>query len=165
MAVLLKFIYVQVYIASYKDIKLNEISRCTVENMNIEIPHWSAVYEPEKVKNIENTYGVDLNIDLKENMLIVSYGAELNSLDYNTLESSYRSRGKYIGFPVFKNIRKSAVYFYSCKAVPIMNTEVARFSPWYNGEYRKAQRPISVRQRCLWVGISDNQLKGGVIYD
>ena len=86
---------------------------------------------------LEDKYGVSIDVDLNKNMLIVSYGAELTGLDYNTLEPAYRSRGSYVGFPTFNNIQNNTVYFYKTKRVPLLNTEVAGYPPEYNGQYRK----------------------------
>ncbi len=86
---------------------------------------------------LKDKYGVSIDVDLNKNMLIVSYGAELTGLDYNTLEPAYRSRGSYVGFPTFNNIQNNTVYFYKTKRVPLLNTEVAGYPPEYNGQYRK----------------------------
>ena len=135
--ILVRIVYIGFYTASYKELELEEIDRCTDEGIYTETPYWTSVYKDKNVNALKDKYGVSIDVDLNKNMLIVSYGAELTGLDYNTLEPAYRSRGSYVGFPTFNNIQNNTVYFYKTKRVPLLNTEVAGYPPEYNGQYRK----------------------------
>ncbi len=134
--IIFRFIYVNLYVSAYREIQLIEINDYKSEEIYVENPYWQALYDEESINLLNKKYGTDINIDLKKYMLIVSYGAELEKLDYNKLEATYRDRGSYIGFPNYGDIQKNTVFFYQADYVPIMNTDVAGYAPEYNGKYR-----------------------------
>lgn len=134
--IIFRVLYMILYITSYKKIQLKEIYSYKSEEIYIETPYWYTVYDEESINMLVKKYGIDINVDLQNNMLIVSYGAELEGLDYNTLESTYRHRGSYVAFPHYGDIQKNTVWFYQSNSVPIMNTDIAGYSPEYNGKYR-----------------------------
>ncbi len=129
--------YKQQYFESYHQIKLTEMFVCTEQKEKNEIPHWATVTNFETLKNIENKYNINLgNIDFDKSMVIVSYGAKLEYLDYNSMESTFKTRNCYIGFPIFSNSQPDIIYFYIADYVPIIDTDVAGYSPDYKGKYR-----------------------------
>ncbi len=129
--------YRNLYISSYRSVEIKEICSYKNKEINIKSPYWISVYDYNTVNVLIEKYNIRLDdFDIKKSMLIVSYGAQLESLEYNKLESTYYSRGSYVGFPVFDNFDANAIYFYSATSVPIINTDVAGYSPDYSGKYR-----------------------------
>ena len=132
-----KHIYKDQYLNSYREIELREIAQCSDVFLASDYPHWTSLTNPETIKNIETKFGVTLsNIDLQSNMIIVSYGAELESIDYNVQESTFKDRGYYIGFPHYGKLESNTVFLYEAESVPIFDTDVAGFSADYKGKYR-----------------------------
>ena len=132
-----KYIYKDQYLNSYREIELRKIAQCSDVFLTSDYPHWTSLTTPEKIKNIEKKYGVTLsNINLQSHMIIVSYGAELESIDYNLQESIFKDRGYYIGFPHYGKLEPNTVFLYEAKLVPIFDTDVAGFSNDYKGKYR-----------------------------
>ena len=132
-----KHIYKEQYLSSYREIKLSKVAQCSDVFLTSDYPHWASLTTPETIKNVETKYGVTLNnIDLQSRMIIVSYGAELKSIDYNMQESTFKDKGYYIGFPHYGKSESNTVFFYEAESVPIFDTDVAGFSDDYKGKYR-----------------------------
>ena len=132
-----KHIYKEQYLNSYREIELREIAQCSDVFLASDYPHWASLTTPETIKNIETKYGVTLNnIDLQSHMIIVSYGAELKSIDYNVQESTFKDRGYYIGFPHYGTLEPNTIFLYEAESIPIFDTDVAGFSDDYKGKYR-----------------------------
>lgn len=95
--------------------------------------YWLTINTPEQVNNIKTSYNITIpSINFEKQMLLFAYGSELDRFTYNTNEQTYSSRGKYIGFPYFKNKEPSDnIYIYITDKVPLMNTDVAGYSPDY----------------------------------
>lgn len=133
----IKFTYKFQYIASYCEIELNEVARVSDPFLNANEPYWVSLEDSEKVENIKKKYSVSLeNIDFKKKMIVISYGAELKSMDYNIQESTFKTRGHYIGFPQFGDLKPNTIFIYETELIPIFNAEVAGFLPDYKGKYR-----------------------------
>lgn len=131
------YIYKRTYINSYEEIKLEKIAVYEDESLDLHSPCWVAVTTEEVINNIETKYMLDLSgIDLKNHMLIMSYGSELTSLDYNLKESTYLNRGHYIGYSNFEKTKSNRIFFYKASFVPIFDVEAAGFPPDYKGRYR-----------------------------
>lgn len=132
-----KHVYKEQYLNSYREIELRKIAQCSDVFLASDYPHWASLTTPETIKNIETKYGVTLNnIDLQSHMIIVSYGAELKSIDYNVQESTFKDRGYYIGFPHYETLEPNTIFLYEAESVPIIDTDVAGFPNDYNGKYR-----------------------------
>lgn len=133
-----KLVYKHMYINSYKDIVLEEESHWYVDDLNVEVPYWVAVYDMEETEKKEKKYGILLpNIDFNDEMFVVSYGAKLTKLDYSTMDLTYMERGEYIGFPEFSVKEKNVIYLYRAKKVPLVDKEKLGYPPEYRGKYRE----------------------------
>lgn len=66
-----KLVYKHMYINSYKDIVLEEESHWYVDDLNVEVPYWVAVYDMEETEKKEKKYGILLpNIDFNDEMFV-----------------------------------------------------------------------------------------------
>ena len=130
-------IYRIVYLNSYCDIPLSEeISFMLSDNTN-QYPHWWTLESEESVDAFCETYNISLTpIDFSKNMYIVSCNAELVSMDYSKMESTYKTRKHYIGFPKYGKEYPDRIYVYKATYVPIFSSEVGCRSSDYRGEYR-----------------------------
>ena len=128
-------IYKVQYRASYREIELNEVARCT--GVIINQPYWVSITTDEQFNNIKKKYVLEIEpIDFKKNMIVISYGAKLIKLDYNLMESTFKTRGFYIGFPLYAEREGNVAYIYKTQYVPIADVDVAGVPPNYIGEYR-----------------------------
>ena len=85
----------------------------------------------------EEEYGVSLqDVDLQNEMIVVSHNAELEDMDYNLRESTYKSRGHYIGFAHFGKRAPNTVILYKTQNVPFFIQDEGGFPPDYDGLYR-----------------------------
>ena len=123
------------YLNSYCEIELEKITQCDVSEANT--PHWTTVITKEQLNNIEKKYSFKMaSVDFKNDMLVISYGAELIKLDYNLMDSVYKTRGHYIGFADFGNAEQNTVFIYKAHSIPLFDTDTAGVSPNYRGKYR-----------------------------
>ena len=101
--------------------------------------HWFEITTPGAAENLAMRYGLILpDIDFEIEMFVVSMGSELEFLDYDLNEPTYRERGKYIGFPVFSRDRVyDLIVVYRADRVPITNAEGAGFITPYMGRGRE----------------------------
>lgn len=134
---MLQFIFVLLYINSYVTVGLNKIAHCDFEEA-ILTPYWYTITNENALIAFEKKYKVNLpEINFLTEMLVISIGDQLVSLDYNLKESTYLARGHYIGFPVFSGEVKSIAYIYKTSFIPLFPAEVGGYSPEYMGKYRK----------------------------
>lgn len=125
------------YLKSYRQLDLVRIATCENKYSNNSLPYWISLTTQEQINNTKQKYNINLpNIDLEQNMLIISYGSELIQMEYCLNEHTYKTRGSYIGFPKFGNEITNKVFFYKSPFVPLINTDVAGFSPEYIGKFR-----------------------------
>ena len=132
-----RLIYKFQYVSSYREIELNQVSRLSVVLLNVKEPYWVALTSLEVIENIEEKFNVSLdNVDLQKRMFIISYGAELKSMDYNVQEATFKTRGHYIAFPRFGELKPNTIFIYETEMLPLFSAEVAGFSPDYKGKFR-----------------------------
>lgn len=125
------------YLLSYREIELEEIFNNNETIISSDIPHWVCITTQDQLNSINEKYLLKLpSIDFKEDMLIISYGAKLQRLDYNLKESTYKTRGNYIGFPYYSNLKQNTIYVYKTQFIPLFDTDVAGVAPDYKGKYR-----------------------------
>ena len=137
LSIVLQFIFVLLYVNSYTTIELNRIAQCVFEEA-ILMPHWYTITNQNALKACEEKYKVDLpEINFLTEMLIISIGDQLISLEYNLKESTYHTRGHYIGFPIFSGEVKPMVYIYKTSLVPLFPAEIGGYPPEYMGKYRR----------------------------
>ena len=137
LALIFDFARIKQYRNSYIEIELIELERVANANNGENRMYWFAITDEEAMKNFELQYGAELiGVNPNEDMLIVSVGARLQGMDYNKRESTFKSRGVYIGFPRFGEYEPDVMYVYKSKCIPLVNNEVGGFHPDYNGKYR-----------------------------
>ena len=125
------------YIHSYKTIPLEKVAQSSGIILEANQPVWIPLTSLEAIHTNEINYSVQLpDVDLQKYMIVKSYHAELKKLEYNTHESTYKSRGYYIGFPEFGQEDINTVFFYVAPVVPLYDAETAGFPPDYHGRYR-----------------------------
>ena len=130
-----KALYKKHYIEAYKKIELNKIEQCSGVNIGGEASYWTAVTEQRFVDNLEKKYNVELkDIDLGKEMLVVSYGAEILTMDYNKYEPKFKN--KHVAYVEFDEITPNTIYFYEAELIPICDTDFAGYPPEDRGKYR-----------------------------
>lgn len=114
-----------------------EITNYTFDMSKSPDPYWMSIDSREQVEDIIKKFNWDLpDIDFGKEMFIISYGSELENLGYNLKESTFKTRGKYIGFPCFKQEKSgNMVFIYRTTFIPLMNTDAAGYPPNYKGKY------------------------------
>ena len=129
------FFYKQQYLNAYKRIEITQIEQCSGMYTNGESPYWTAVTEQRFVDNLEKKYNVELkDIDLEKEMLIVSYGAEILTMDYNKYEPKVKN--KHVAYVEFDEMAPNTIYFYEAELIPICDTDFAGYPPGDRGKYR-----------------------------
>ncbi len=125
------------YQRGYQEVSLQKIADSVFDMSERPIPYWTSVTSQEHAENNIKSLISDLpDIDFEKEMLVISYGAELESLKYNLKESIFKSRGKYIGFPYFRHEKsENLVFVYRAPLIPLMDTDVAGYPPDYKGKY------------------------------
>lgn len=125
------------YRHGFQNVNLNQISCRDFDMSKRETPFWICVTTQDQLYSIEKNYNFELpDVEFKKEMLILSFGSELESLKFNSRESSYKTRKKYIGFPYFAQESSiNTVYIYKTEKVPLMDTDEAGFPPNYRGKY------------------------------
>ncbi len=125
------------YQQNYQDINLYKIKDYNLDMSKRPIPYWESITNQEQVENIEKKFNLKLpDIDFGKEMFIISYGSELESLRYNFKEATFKARGKYIGFPYFKQKNsENMVFIYRSDFVPLLDTDSAGYPPNYKGKY------------------------------
>ena len=124
------------YQYGYLDVNLHEIANYTFDMSKRSYSCWMSITSREQVENILYKTNWDLpDIDFENEMFIISYGSELENRRYNLKEATFETRGKYIGFPYFKQEKPTDVAFvYRTSFIPLMDTDVAGYSPQYRGK-------------------------------
>lgn len=94
-------------------------------------PFWFPVRTNSEATFTERDYSLQLpDINYEDQMLILSFGCELNSLQYNKNDPKYKARGQYVGLPIFSDVLSdSIVYIYKTAKLPLMNTDEAGLPP------------------------------------
>lgn len=125
------------YQQNYQDVNLYKIKNYTFDMSKRPNPYWTNITNRQQAEDIKKRFNWDLpDIDFEKEMFIISYGSELESLRYNLKESTFKTRGKYIGFPYFKQENsENAVFIYQTGFIPLMDTDVAGYPPDYKGKY------------------------------
>ena len=125
------------YQRNYQDVRLDIISNYAFDMCDRPNPYWMCITDREQFERITKKYNWDLpDIDFGTEMYIISYGSELENLRYNLKESTYKTRGKYIGFPYFKQEdSENEVFIYRTSLIPLMDTDMAGYPPDYKGMY------------------------------
>lgn len=124
------------YQQNYQAVDLCKIKNYTFDMSKNPVPYWVSITNQEQWTNIENKFNWNLpNIDFEKEMFIIAYGSELKGLRYNIKEPTFKTRGKYIGFPQFKQEKsENVVFVYRTIFIPLMDTDVAGYSPDYRGK-------------------------------
>ena len=125
------------YQQSYRDVDLYAITYYTFDMSKNPTPYWMSITSREQVEYIIKDFNWDLpDIDFGKEMFIISYGSELENLRYNLKEPVFKTQGKYIGFPYFKQEKsEDIVFIYRTTSVPLMDTDMAGYPPNYRGKY------------------------------
>ena len=126
------------YKKGFQNLTLNQISYQNFDMSKRETPFWICITNQDQLYSIEKKYNLELpDVELKKEMLILSFGSALESLKFNSRESSYKTRKKYIGFPYFAQENPvNTVYIYVTEKTPLMDTDEAGFPPNYRGKYQ-----------------------------
>lgn len=125
------------YQQNYRDVNLYKITNYNFDMSKRPDPYWMSITNKEQIEDIIKKFNWNLpDIDFGKEMFIISYGSELESLRYNLKESTFKTRGKYIGFPDFKQEKsENVVFIYRTSFIPLMDTDVAGYPPNYKGKY------------------------------
>lgn len=125
------------YKNSFQTVNLKQMSCQYFDMTKKQTPFWIYINNRQQYATIQKIYNLELpETDFEKEMLIISFGSQLESLKFNSKEPSYKTRKKYIGFPCFKQENSiNAVYVYVTEKIPIMGTDEAGFPPDYRGKY------------------------------
>ena len=133
------FTYREYYLNSYCEIELEQILRFTdpkVVNYH-DTPYWNSLDTRPLISKIERFYNISFgDINEETHMIIICYGAELKSMDYSTLEATFKTRGHYIGFPIYGEFEPNTAYVYKCPKIPIFDSEIGCMHYNYRGKFR-----------------------------
>ena len=124
------------YQQSYQEISLNIIKKYDFDMSQRPDPYWISITNRGQVEEIKKKFNWDLpDIDFAKEMFVISYGSELEMFRYNLKESTFKTRGKYIGFPHFKHEKsQNTVFIYRTVFIPLMDTDEAGYPPNYKGK-------------------------------
>jgi hypothetical protein len=100
---------------------------------------WNTIVTQNSAHSLAQKFDLVLpDIDLENEMFIVSMGSELERLDFDLNEPRYRERGEFIGFPVFsRNYTYDLIVVYRTDIMRITNAEGAGFITPYMGRGRE----------------------------
>lgn len=132
-------VYKHIYLNSYRDIELEKIAQIQNDDWNFDFKRWYSVESETELKKIGDKYSIDIDlpeIDYKKYMLIISFGAELEKLDYSLMESLYKTKQHYIAFETFGKSNGNTVYVYRTPVVPIYNSEEGAILGGHHYTYR-----------------------------
>ena len=131
---ILKYYFKMDHFNSIKTIELLDYMQIQNE-VSTDIPYWISVRSKDDIIFLEKSYGIDLSKWDYDNMLVISYGAELKSLKYSLHDSTLKKRKAYIGFPTYGKTAMDKIFVYLCREqIPLINSEVAGYSPEYGIE-------------------------------
>ena len=125
------------YLNSFRLLELEQV--CTINcNREISYPYWATKTTLESKIAFQEAYDIQLpEIDFEKEMFLVSYGSAIVQMDYNLREPTLKTKGKYVGFTQFDETVSDCIFVYRTSLIPIIDVELAGYTPDYNGEYRE----------------------------
>jgi len=132
----------------FQQIHLEKIGECYWELEYTESskypigPYWNTIEISEGYERFQKKENMSLPmVNFEKEMIVLAYGSEFESFDYDLNEPSFKMRGRYIGYEYFKRIiSEPKIYIYKTDKIPLMNAEEGCFSPEYKGRGRPTQK-------------------------